>query len=129
VLKKFVIDTLVKAGSKPCPPNILGVAVGGGADIAMKLAKKALLRPLDQPNPNPELAKLEMELLEAANTLGIGPMGLGGKSTILGVNVDYAVRHPASFPAAVAFNCWAARRASARIHPDGRIEYLTHEVK
>lgn len=128
-LKKFVIDTVVKAGSKPCPPNILGVAVGGGADIAMKLAKKALLRPIDQPNPNPELAKLERELLEAANTLGIGPMGLGGKSTILGVNVEYAVRHPASFPAAVAFNCWAARRASARIHPDGRIEYLTHKVK
>jgi len=128
-LKKFVIDTVVKAGSKPCPPNILGVAVGGGADIAMKLAKKALLRPLDQPNPNSELAKLEGELLEAVNTLGIGPMGLGGRSTILGVNVDYAVRHPASFPAAVVFNCWAARRASARIHPDGRIEYLTHEVK
>ena len=128
-LKRFVIDTVVKAGAKPCPPNILGVALGGGADVAMKLAKKALLRPLDQPNPNPELAKLEQELLEATNTLGIGPMGLGGKSTILGVNVDYAARHPASFPAAVAFNCWAARRASARIHPDGRVEYLTHKVK
>ncbi|MGB9134735.1 MAG: fumarate hydratase [Candidatus Bathyarchaeia archaeon] len=128
-LKKFVIDTVVKAGAMPCPPNVLGVAVGGGADIAMKLAKKALLRPIDQPNPDPELAKLEKELLDAANTLGIGPMGLGGKSTVLGVNVDYAARHPASYPAAVAFNCWAARRASARIHPDGRVEYLTHKVK
>jgi fumarate hydratase subunit alpha len=127
-LKKFVIDTVVKAGSNPCPPNVLGVAVGGGADIAMKLAKKALLRPIDQPNPDPELAKLEKELMDAANTLGIGPMGLGGRSTILGVNIDYAVRHPASFPAAVAFNCWAARRASARIHPDGHVEYLTHRV-
>jgi fumarate hydratase subunit alpha len=128
-LKKFVIDTVVKAGSNPCPPNILGVAVGGGADIAMKLAKKALLRPIDQPNPDPELASLEKELRDAANTLGIGPMGLGGQCTILGVNIDYAVRHPASFPAAVAFNCWAARRATARIHPDRRVEYLTHNVE
>lgn len=128
-LKKFVIDSVVKSGSMPCPPNILGVAVGGGADICMKLAKKALLRPIDQPNPDPEVAKLERELLEAANSLGIGPMGLGGKFTVLGVNVDYAARHPASYPAAVAFNCWAARRASVRIHPDGRVEYLTHKMR
>ena len=128
-LKKFVIETVVKSGSNPCPPNILGVAIGGGSDIAMKLAKKALLRPLNQPNPSPELAKLEKELLEAVNQLGIGPMGLGGKWTILGVNIDYAARHPASFPAAVAFNCWAARRATARIHPDGRVEYLTHKMR
>jgi fumarate hydratase subunit alpha len=128
-LKKFVLETVIKSGSQPCPPNILGVAMGGGADIAMKLAKKALLRPLDQPNPNPELGKLEKELLEAVNQLGIGPMGLGGKWTILGVRMDYAARHPASFPAAVAFNCWAARRATARIHADGRVEYLTHKVR
>lgn len=128
-LKKFVIETVVKSGSNPCPPNILGIAMGGGSDIAMKLAKKALLRPLNQPNPNPELAKLEKELLEAVNQLGIGPMGLGGKWTILGVNIDYAARHPASFPAAVAFNCWAARRATARIHPDGSVEYLTHKMR
>jgi len=127
-LKKFVIDTLVKSGAQPCPPNILGVAAGGGADIAMKLAKKALLNPIDKPNPNPELAKLEKELLEAANMTGIGPMGLGGKTTILGVNIDYAFRHPASYPVAVAFQCWAARRATALIHPDGHVEYLTHKV-
>jgi len=127
-LRKFVIDTIIKAGAKPCPPNILGVAIGGGSDIAMKLAKKALLRPLNQPNPDPEIAKLEKELLEAANQTGIGPMGLGGKITVLGVNIDYAARHPASYPAAVAFNCWAARRATARIHPDGHVEYLTHKM-
>lgn len=128
-LKKFVIDTVMKAGSKPCPPNILGIAIGGGADICMKLAKKALLRPIDQPNPDPEITKLERELMEAANSTGIGPMGLGGKFTVLGVNFDYAVRHPASYPAAVAFNCWAARRATARIYQDGRVEYLTHRVR
>jgi len=128
-LKRFVVDAVINAGSKPCPPNILGVAVGGGADIAMKLAKMALLRPLNQPNPIPEIAKLEKELYEAANMTGIGPMGLGGKITVLGVNVEYAHRHPASFPAAVAFQCWAARRATALIHSDGTVEYLTHKVR
>ncbi|MEM3700840.1 MAG: fumarate hydratase [Candidatus Bathyarchaeia archaeon] len=128
-LKKFVIDAVIKAGAQPCPPTILGVAMGGGSDIAMKLAKKALLRPLNEPNPNPEIAKLEKEIFEAANMTGIGPMGLGGKTTVLGVHIDYAYRHPASFPAAVAFNCWAARRATARINADGTVEYLTHKMK
>jgi len=127
-LKKFVADTVINAGAQPCPPTILGVAAGGGADIAMKLAKAALLRPLDQPNPDSELAKLEKELYEAANSTGIGPMGLGGKITVLGVKVDYAHRHPASYPVAVAVQCWAARKASARIYPNGKIEYLTHKV-
>jgi fumarate hydratase subunit alpha len=128
-LKKFVVDAVVKAGAKPCPPNILGIAMGGGADISMKLAKKALLRPLTEHNSDPEIAKLEKEIFEAANMTGIGPMGLGGKTTVLGVHIDYAFRHPASFPVAVAFNCWAARRASARISSDGSVNYLTHKLK
>jgi len=127
-LKKFAIDAVIKAGAMPCPPTILGVASGGGSDIAMKLAKAALLRPLDQPNPDADLAKLETELYDAANATGIGPMGLGGKFTVLGVKVDYAHRHPASYPVAVAFQCWAARRATARINSDGTVEYLTHKV-
>jgi fumarate hydratase subunit alpha len=128
-VKKFVVDAVLKAGAKPCPPNILGVGIGGGSDIAMKIAKKALLRPLNMSNPDREIAELEDKLLEAVNMTGIGPMGLGGRTTILGVNIDYAYRHPASYPAAVAFNCWAARRASARISPDGKVEYLTHKVE
>ena len=126
-LKKFVVDTVITAGAKPCPPTILGVAVGGGSDIAMLLAKEALLAPLDLPNSDPELAKLEQELCEAANLTGIGPMGLGGKTTVLGVKVDYAHRHPASYLVAVVVQCWAARRASARISSDGKVEYLTHK--
>jgi fumarate hydratase subunit alpha len=126
-LKKFVVDAVINAGAQPCPPTILGVAVGGGADVALSLAKKALLWPLNEANADPAIAKLERELLEAVNMTGIGPMGLGGKTTVLGVHVDYAHRHPASFPAAVAFNCWAARRASARITADGAVEYLTHK--
>jgi len=127
-LKKFAVEAVIKAGAQPCPPNILGIAIGGGADISMKLAKKALLKPLNEPNPDPEIAKLENEIFEAANMTGIGPMGLGGKTTVLGVHVEYAYRHPASFPAAVAFNCWAARKASARIDADGTVEYLTHKM-
>ena len=128
-LKKFAVDAVIKAGAQPCPPTILGVAFGGGADVAMKLAKKALLRPLNEPNSNSELARLEKELLEAVNMTGIGPMGLSGKITALRVHVDYAFRHTASFPAAVAFNCWAARKASARIYSDGTVEYLTHKAE
>nr|ADP09467.1 tartrate dehydratase subunit alpha [uncultured marine crenarchaeote E48-1C] len=128
-VKQFVIDAVLKAGSKPCPPNVLGVGIGGGSDIAMKIAKKALLRPLNVRNLNPEIAELEEELLEAVNMTGIGPMGLGGKTTALGVNIDYAHRHPASYPAAVAFNCWASRRASAKIGRDGTVQYLTHDVE
>jgi fumarate hydratase subunit alpha len=92
----------------------------------MKLAKKTLLRPLNQPNPVAELARLEKELYEAANSTGIGPMGLGGRFTVLGVHIEYAERHPASYPVGVAVQCWAARRASARIHSNGAVEYLTH---
>ena len=128
-LKKFVIDAIIKAGAMPCPPTIVGVAAGGGADIAMKLAKATLLRPLSEPNSNADLANLEKELYEAANSTGIGPMGLGGKFTVLGVKVDYAHRHPASYPVAVAFQCWAARRATARINSDGTVEYLTHKTR
>ncbi|HVP93040.1 MAG TPA: fumarate hydratase [Acidobacteriota bacterium] len=128
-LKKFVIDAVIKAGAQPCPPTILGIAMGGGADISIKLAKKTLLRPVNEPNSDPEIAKLEKEIFEAANMTGIGPMGLGGKTTVLGVHIDYAFRHPASFPAAVAFNCWASRRASARINADGSVEYLTHKIR
>lgn len=127
-LKKFVVNTVVKAGAKPCPPTILGVGVGGGADIAVKLAKGNLLKSLNQPNSEPELAKLEQELKDAVNSTGIGPMGLGGKTTVLDVKIDYAYRHPASYPVAVVVQCWAARRATARIGSDGKVEYLSHRV-
>jgi len=126
-VKEFILQTVVKAGGQPCPPGILGVGIGGTADVAMKLAKEALLRPLGSRNPNPEVAKLEEELLEALNGLGIGPMGLGGKTTLLGVNIEVAYTHTASLPVAVNYQCWAARRATARIYPDGRVEYISHK--
>jgi len=127
-IKKFVVDAVVAAGGKPCPPIILGIGIGGGSDIALTLAKEALLRPIDQPHNEPEVADLEKELLTLTNLTGIGPMGLGGDTTVLGVNIEYAHRHPASLPVGIAFQCWAARRASAAISSDGRVKYLTHKV-
>lgn len=114
-IERAVLLTLVEAGGQPCPPTIVGVGIGGSAEIACLLAKRALLRPLDQLNPNPRLAMLERRLTLAANKLGIGPMGLGGKTTVLGVRAAEAACHTASLPMAIAFQCWAARRARARL--------------
>jgi len=121
-LKRFVIDQVIKAGAQPCPPTIIGVGVGGSADIALKLAKEALLRPIDVRHPEPQIANLEKVILDAINMTGIGPMGLGGKFTSLGVNIEYAHCHTASLPVGLNMQCWAARRATARIHRDGTVE-------
>lgn len=128
-VKKFVVECVLKSGGMPCPPTIVGVGVGGGADIAMALAKKALLRPVGEENSNADLSKMEKEIREAINATGIGPMGLGGDTTALDVKIEYAHRHPASYPVAVAFQCWAARKAAARIYSNGEIEYLTHKPR
>jgi len=104
----------------PCPPTIVGVGIGGTAELAVAIAKKqAVVRKIGSVNPDPVLAKLEEELYSALNELGIGVMGMGGKHTVLAVHVDYAYRHPATYPVAVVFQCWAARRASISFKPDG----------
>lgn len=126
-IKEFILNTTLRAGSNPCPPTVMGVGIGGSADIAMKLAKEALLRPINVRHKDPEVAKLEEELLEAMNMLGIGPMGLGGKTTMLGLNIEIAYCHTASLPVAVNVQCWAARRGTVRIWPDGKLEYPTHK--
>lgn len=125
-IKDFALKTTMNAGGKPCPPTIVGMGIGGSADISMKLAKQALLRPINFRHSDPQIAELENELYEAINSLGIGPMGLGGTTTVLGVNIEYAYCHTASLPVAINLQCWAARRAIARIHSDGSIEHITH---
>lgn len=125
-VKEFVLNTLLKAGAKPCPPVILGIGIGGSADISIKLAKEALLRPINKRNDDLQIAELEEELCNVLNDIGIGPMGLGGKTTVLGVNIEYGYCHTASHPVAVNIQCWCARRGTIRIYKDGRIEHLTH---
>ena len=109
----FVTNVIDKAGSNPCPPTIVGVGIGGNADHAMWLAKKALLRPVGQPNPEEEYAALEKDLLERINALGIGPMGLGGRITSLAVHALVAPCHIASMPVGVNVQCHSARYKEA----------------
>jgi len=123
-VRAFVLDTVVRAGGRPCPPTIVGVGIGGTADLACELAKESLLRPLDVANDDPQLQALEDELKAALNSTGVGPMGLGGRTTVLGVRISTAYCHTASLPVAVNLQCWAARRASVRVFPDGRTEAL-----
>ncbi len=113
--KAFVVDTVRRAGANPCPPMILGVGVGGSFDKVASLAKKALLRPLDVPNPDPFYAALEEELLEAINRLGIGPQGFGGKTTCLGLAIEKMPTHVAGLPVAVNVSCHATRRATKEL--------------
>ncbi|MBO5909611.1 MAG: fumarate hydratase [Clostridia bacterium] len=108
-VKAFVKQTVLEAGPNPCPPIVVGVGIGGTFDKAALLAKKALLRPIDTPNKNPFYAKLEAELLDEINTLGIGPQGFGGKTTALKVNVEYYPTHIAGLPVAVNINCHVTR--------------------
>jgi fumarate hydratase subunit alpha/L(+)-tartrate dehydratase alpha subunit len=122
-IKQFVLESIVGAGGKPCPPGIVGVGIGGSADYAMYLAKEAIARPVGTTNPDPEVAKLEQELLELLNETGIGPMGLGGDVTALAVHVEHADTHMTLNPVAVNYQCWAARRATAHIAADGTIDY------
>ena len=127
-VKREVLRTVLDAGGKPCPPSIIGAGIGGTAVIAVRLAKKALLRNMNKRHTESEVVKLEHELLDLVNQLGIGPMGMGGKTTVLDVRVEYSHRHPATLAVAIIFNCWALRKASAKINPNGQVEYNANEV-
>ena len=121
-IKRFVLESIVGAGGKPCPPGIVGVGIGGSADYAMHLAKEAIARPVGTRNPDPLVARLENELYGLLNETGIGPMGLGGDVTVLQCHIEHADTHMTLNPVAVNYQCWAARRASAHIGADGAVE-------
>ncbi|RLG32712.1 fumarate hydratase [Methanosarcinales archaeon] len=122
-IMNFVLDAVLRAAGKPCPPTIIGVGIGGSADIAMSLAKEALLRPVGKRHKDARIARIEKELLDAVNNTGIGPMGLGGKTTALDLHIETADTHITSLPVAINFQCWAARKASAMIYSNGKVEY------
>ena len=121
-VKQFVIEAVADAGSLGCPPYFVGVGIGGGEDLCMTLAKKALLKPFRVRSPDPKVAAIEAELLEKANELGIGAMGLGEGPTALDLHIEMAARHPASLPVGVVISCWGLRHAKATITGDGKVE-------
>ena len=114
-VRRVVLDAVYKAQGLGCAPGVLGVAVGGDRGTSYIKSKQLLLRPVDDTNEDPKLAELEARLLEEGNQLGIGPMGFGGKTTLLGVKVGTLHRLPACYFVSVAYMCWANRRASMRV--------------
>ena len=126
-IEKFVIDSFVEATRSGgiCPPNILGIGIGGTANIAANLAKEAAcLRTVGSHNPDPQFRQIEEELYEALNSLGVGIMGIGGDTSVLGVNVEYAYTHIAGICVAISSNCMVARRGSFRVCADGTVHEM-----
>jgi fumarate hydratase, class I len=120
-VRKCILDAVFKAQGKGCAPGIIGVCIGGDRASGFLIAKEMLFRRLDQPNPSNELEKLELSVVEGANSLGIGPMGLGGNTTLLGARIGLAGRHPACFFVTVSYSCWATRRMTVQLDPEGGI--------
>src|SRR5262245_19621549 len=120
--RKAILDAVLQAQGKGCGPGILGVCIGGDRATGYEFSKQQFLRKLDDRNPHPDLDKLEQDILNTANELGIGPMGFGGKTTLLGVKIGVANRLPASFFVSVSYMCWAYRRQGVNLRSDGEIE-------
>ncbi|MBD3230869.1 MAG: fumarate hydratase [Candidatus Lokiarchaeota archaeon] len=125
-IKKTILKKTIEAGGKGCPPYTIGIGIGGGEDIAMVLAKRALLIPPNSRNKDNRIAQLEKDLILGLNKTGIGIMGLGGGKAVLDVHIIKAARHPASLPLGISFNCWALRYAKARIY-NNKIEFISHK--
>jgi tartrate/fumarate subfamily iron-sulfur-dependent hydro-lyase alpha chain len=121
-IKRFVIDCVIAAGGKTCPPTIVGVGVGGTSDLCVHLAKRAATRPIGTVSTDPQAAELEKTLSEAVNLLGVGPQGLGGDSTAFAVHIELAATHITMNPVAVNMQCHSARRARAWLKP-GSVTY------
>jgi fumarate hydratase subunit alpha len=121
-VKEFIIEAVAKAGSLGCPPYFVGVGVGGGEGLCMKIAKDALLKPFKVRSVDPKIAELETELIDKLNQLGIGAMGLGQGPSVLDLHIEMAARHPASLPVGVVLSCWALRHSKATIYSDGTVK-------
>ncbi len=123
-VRRCILDAIQQAQGKGCAPGIIGACFGGDRGSGYVESKRQLLRRLDDTNPVPELERMEHEILEQGNSLGIGPMGFGGKTTILGVKIGNLARLPASYFVSVSYMCWANRRTAARITPQGGVTWL-----
>ena len=122
-INDYVVETVKFVKGKACPPNIIGIGLGGSSDIAMKLAKVASIRGIGTQNPDPDITGLEKKLHAAVNETGIGPLGFGGKTTALAINIEFAGVHTSVYPIGINFLCWAARQATMRIE-DGEIKFV-----
>lgn len=122
---RIIFDQMTSYGVNACPPVLLGVGIAGSAEVAAKLSKKALLRPVGSHNPNPKAAMMEEELEKGLNELGLGPGGLSGKLSVMGVNIEQAARHPATLAVGLSTACWAHRRACIKIYPDFTYDFVT----
>jgi fumarate hydratase, class I len=120
--RKVILDAVIQAQGKGCGPGILGVCIGGDRASSYEFSKTQFLRRLEDRNPHPDLDRLEQDILSTANELGIGPMGFGGKTTLLGVKICAINRLPASFFVSVSYMCWAYRRQGVAFRPDGEID-------
>jgi len=123
-IRRFVLESVVEAGGKACPPLVIGVGIGGSADQCLALAKRATTRPVGARHPDPKVAAFELEMLAQVNQLGIGPQGLGGDTTALDVKVERAWTHTSMNPVAVNMQCWRGERRRARIrYADLRVDW------
>jgi fumarate hydratase, class I len=119
--RKAILDAVLQAQGKGCGPGILGICIGGDRATSYEFSKQQFLRPLNDTNPNPELAKLEQDVVETANKLGIGPMGFGGSTTLLGAKIGVLNRLPASYFVSISYMCWAYRRQGVLLDSNGSI--------
>lgn len=124
---EFVFDVITSRGVNACPPLLVGVGVSTSAETAARLSKKAILRPVDSRHPNDNAALMEELLAEGLNELGLGPQGLTGNNSVMGVNIESSARHPSTIGVAVSTGCWAHRRGKIRINADLTHDVLSHE--
>lgn len=124
---EFVFDVITSRGVNACPPLLVGVGVSTSAETAARLSKKAILRPVDSRHPNDNAALMEELLAEGLNELGLGPQGLTGNNSVMGVNIESSARHPSTIGVAVSTGCWAHRRGKIRINADLSHDVLSHE--
>lgn len=124
---KFVFDQITSYGINACPPLLIGIGIAGSVEVAAKLSKKALLRPLSSHNSNPRGAELETRIEKGLNDIHIGPGGLSGKYSVMGVHIEQAARHPATLAVGLSTGCWAHRRALIKIGPGMNYEIISHK--
>ncbi|MBF7957954.1 L(+)-tartrate dehydratase subunit alpha [Rahnella victoriana] len=126
-VNQFVFDVITSYGVNACPPLLVGVGVSTSVETAARLSKKAILRPVDSQHPNSDAAKMERLLEDGLNRVGLGPQGLGGNASVMGVNIESSARHPSTIGVAVSTGCWAHRRGAIRFAADLSYEILSHK--